>query len=78
MCRCVLRFFPVNSAVTGKAVQTGHSSAAVTHHRPPFRFRAEAEPVSGLPGAKAGARRAKRASNNGEVASDKIPGGASR
>ena len=60
MCCAVLRFFPVNSAVTGKAVQTGHSSAAVTHHRPPFRFRAEAEPI-GQP-VKAGARRAKRAS----------------
>jgi hypothetical protein len=37
LCQPHLRFFSVNSAVTGKAVQSGHSCAAVTHHRPPFR-----------------------------------------
>ena len=51
----------VNSRETGKAVQTGHSSAAVTHHKPPFRLRAGAEPI-GQP-VKAGARRTERASD---------------
>lgn len=49
-----LRFFQFNPAVTGKAVQSGHSSAAVTHHKSPFRFRAGTQPV-GQP-AKAGRR----------------------
>jgi hypothetical protein len=53
-----LRFFPFNPAVTGKAVQSGHSSAAVTHHKSPFRFRAGAKPVSGVSEAKAGRRQA--------------------
>jgi hypothetical protein len=44
-CGGVPEVLSINSAVTGKAVQTGHSSAAVTHHEPSFRFRAGTQPV---------------------------------
>src|SRR5260221_4935810 len=35
----------VNSRETGKAVQTGHSCAAVTHHRPIPADRSRAKPI---------------------------------
>ena|SRR5688572_16789914 len=61
-----LRFFSNNSAVTGKAVQTGHSSAAVTHHEPSFRFRAGTQPIAGSPAVKARGRQRAKARVNAE------------
>ena len=61
-----LRFFLSNSEATGKAVKSGHSCAAVTHHRPPFRHRCGSKANLRIAGGEGeGREHAKRANSKG-------------